>query len=58
MRKEGRHKKRNSWINKNTLVPPTAVGRNVSQEKWDSIFNHKKLQSQEGDDVGHKYTRK
>ena len=58
MRQEGRHtKKRNSWINSKTLVPPTAVGRKVSQDRWDAIFNQDKNISQESVDGRHKEER-
>ncbi|MCP4325019.1 MAG: hypothetical protein GY787_24875 [Alteromonadales bacterium] len=44
----GRKKGKNSWVNNRTLVPPRAVGLNVSQEKWDSIFGHKADESTKG----------
>lgn len=47
-RQEGGYKKRNSWVNSKTMIPPKAVGRGVSQEKWDSIFGHKKDESIKG----------
>ena len=29
-------------INGNTLIPPFSSGRNVTDERWDSIFGDKK----------------
>lgn len=48
-RQEGRHKGKKSWVNSRTMIPPKYVGRNVSQEKWDSIFGQKKDESQKDD---------
>lgn len=48
-----------SWINERTLVPPRCLSRNVSQERWDSMFGPKekdplKDKTKDGDASGRK----